>query len=161
MNIWDIISLSLYALMFTPLFGLVYSWNIIYLYQLLGIGICSAFIKLTRLMPKNKITLRPPGAFNCNIYNRGGDCSKRVGMPSGHVLLTTFILLSFGYIQTNQILYFNTYLVLCLVWISLMALSRVKRNCHTILQVLVGGILGIILYFIWAKIITYIKKNDK
>jgi membrane-associated phospholipid phosphatase len=162
MTFWDIISLSLYPLMFTPGFGFVYSLNILFIYQLIGVIICSFLIKLTRwTLPKNSITLRPVNAANCNIYNQGGVYNNRIGMPSGHVLLTTFILFSLGYINYKETFYLNNYFLLCLVWIVLMAVSRVKRNCHTVLQVIMGAAFGYILYIIWVKILTVIKKNDK
>lgn len=161
MSFWDVVSLTLSALVASPGFGYLFTLDILYLYQILGIIFCHFFIKLTRLMPKNSITLRPPNANNCNIYNKGGDASNRVGMPSGHVLITTFILLSLGYIYTQQTVYFNSYTVFAGVFILLMAISRIKRNCHTVLQVLVGFILGLLIYYAWTKLINVINKNDK
>lgn len=163
MNFWDIMSLTLSALVASPGFGFLLSLDILYLYQIVGIIFCHFFVKVTRMMPKNSITLRPPNARDCNIFNKGGDASNRIGMPSGHVLLTTFILFSLGYIYAHQkeIMYFNSYMAFVIIFILLMAISRVKRNCHTILQVIVGFVLGTLIYYAWAKIINTINKNDK
>lgn len=168
MNFWDVMSLTLSALVASPGFGFVFSLDILYLYQIVGIIFCHFFIKLTRMMPKNSITLRPPNARDCNIFNKGGDASSRIGMPSGHVLLTTFILLSLGFIynyrgrkEKNNIIYFNSYVAFAAIFILLMAISRIMRNCHTVLQVVVGFVLGALIYYVWAKLINIVNKNDK
>lgn len=75
-----------------------------------------------------------------------------LGMPSGHVqsvlFTTVYILLVEKHLNWKNLLY---YLVICLITI----VQRVQYKFHTINQVLVGGVLGIIfgylLYYLASK----------
>lgn len=101
-------------------------------------------IKLSRvILPKSGIYLRPANAMNCSIFNTGGSYINRIGMPSGHVLLTTYILLSTGYLLNFSL----PSMIGIYIWILLMAISRIKKNCHTILQVIIGFIIGALIAF--------------
>ena len=92
-----------------------------------------------------KIGERPPGAKNCNSINSGGDAHGS-GLVSGHVFnlssLTFFLLYTFTAnkrtITTNEI----TLLSIMFIFIGVLMYARVKLNCHTKEQVVIGLILG-------------------
>ena len=93
---------------------------------------------------------RPEGAMYCGSFvdvDSDGH-STSFGMPSGHAQLaiitaifwTLYLQNKFGWDIQNGI-------TIGLLWIIcvLMAYSRVYLNCHTIQQVIFGGLLGLIL----------------
>ena len=99
------------------------------------------------------ITRRPKGAKNCGCYidlNNINKLSISHGMPSGHTqnifFLTTFLTLyfksTFKTLLLGIIAFYGGYL-------------RIKFGCHTIKQVIMGGLFGILLasisYFLLKK----------
>jgi membrane-associated phospholipid phosphatase len=62
------------------------------------------------------------------------------GFPSGHMALATFMTVS---------LCSNTHVclqMLSIVYLWCVAQSRMKKRCHNILQVVGGGLLGILVF---------------
>ncbi|PNH00822.1 hypothetical protein TSOC_013333 [Tetrabaena socialis] len=93
-------------------------------------------LKATRRLPVyHSLQLRPAGARDCNLFNRGGSYDGTIGMPSGHVLTTAFVLAS---------LYFTGDVsgLPAAAGILSMCASRYYRRCHTLLQVVAGAVLG-------------------
>tara|TARA_B100000780_G_C21095667_1_gene441871 strand:- start:8 stop:490 length:483 start_codon:yes stop_codon:yes gene_type:complete len=86
---------------------------------------------------------RPVGAKNCKIFS-DGTISKSYGMPSGHAQSIAFFL-------TSELNNNSNYLYkVCLTIISIfMIYSRVNLGCHTIQQVLVGSIIGIMFFYFY------------
>lgn len=159
-RLWDAISLSILPIMALPVllcYASYHAGNIVRAIELVKVIIGMVLIQIAikilhSSLPLNQYCSRPLGAHNCNLYNQGGDYSRRVGMPSGHVMMTSFILVSIGRIYATENNKLPLIIVIC-VAISLMAISRVKRSCHTILQVCVGAIVG-------STIALLIPKND-
>jgi len=104
--------------------------------------------------------LRPEGANSCNFILDGKD-AKLFGMPSGHSqlawTLATYIIFKIIYnFKNKQDKIDKTFLILEYIWIIISCIlvittafyisySRVYiEGCHTIQQVIFGGILGII-----------------
>lgn len=144
MVLWDFISLTLYPLTFYPIILYFTFWKSIFIIQFIVMLFAMFLIKLSRvILPKSGIYLRPANAMNCSIFNTGGSYINRIGMPSGHVLLTTYILLSTGYLLNFSL----PSMIGIYIWILLMAISRIKKNCHTILQVIIGFIIGALIAF--------------
>jgi len=94
---------------------------------------------------------RPKGAKNCGCFldiNNINKVSVTHGMPSGHTqnifFLVTFLALYFNSIYKSFILgligFYGGYL-------------RVKFGCHTVGQVIIGGLIGIILAIISHKLL--------
>jgi len=118
---------------------------------------------------------RPPGATNCGSFlSLEQPISKSYGMPSGHSQLiwglSTYLIFT---LLKNQIVVsnnerlnnlYNTLLISFILLISiLVSYSRVyKHNCHTIQQVIVGGLIGIIFgyitYYYKKSLINYFLK---
>lgn len=140
---------------YVPLFYLAFV--LIQIYDPFYRWLCILAITLSALIELFKIAsqpwiirfpqlARPQGATNCNCWNGGGDASGLPGMPSGHVALICFLLVSIFVhglrTQSNPILL--TILALyAMVQIYFVALSRLKKRCHTELQVAVGAAIGV------------------
>lgn len=149
---WDMISLSIIAVLSVPVFLFVMSKDPAYLVIIIALIVCHFFVKATRYIkyPKifNSIVMRPNKAMNCNIFNQGGVYKGRIGMPSGHVMLTIFTLTAIFIHKYGLPNKWNTQKHLH-VWIILiisgiiMSMSRLYRNCHNIYQVIIGALLGV------------------
>ena len=137
--VWNLISLAVLPLMAVPWLAFSVTGNLGYLVILAGCVFCEALIKLTRKLPVvAEWQLRPVGAADCGICNDGGNYEGRIGMPSGHVALTTYIAVSLVMMRGTC----AKAMVLAAFAVILMATSRVRRRCHTIPQVIVGALLG-------------------
>ena len=114
---------------------------------------------ITSLYDDN-LNSRPSNAYNCNLFNKGGNYSNKPGFPSGHTTAATFLffIMLFEYIDSsnkdikNKIIPF---LIITLFFQITMPISRVKLNCHTNKQVYGGIITGIL----FAIIYKYIDKK--
>lgn len=135
------------------------------------------YLKVKKL-PLLGIGERPSGQCNdkdlgfFNKYLKVKE-AKLFGMPSGHSqsawFIFTFVLLylidvlklnnsSFSYESTkNWITYTIILLFIITVFISY---SRIKENCHTIEQVLLGSFIGVVLGFIFYNISKIIIKGN-
>lgn len=90
---------------------------------------------------------RPKGASHCGIWKDPvGYKTKSYGMPSGHSQgatgFATYMILS--NLSNGGKLYDINNIIFAVFGI-LIPYSRVVMNCHTIQQIIIGGILGIIL----------------
>ena len=133
------------------------------------------YLKIKRL-PILGIGERPPGIchnnIDCGYFNKYLNIkeAKMYGMPSGHsqsawfvfTFLVLYLIDKYRSFKTSKsysryklelikkwIMYTIIFLLIITIFISY---SRVKVNCHTIEQVILGGILGIIFGFILYKI---------
>lgn len=110
---------------------------------LLGVLLCvflQDFIKEITTGWYPSIFKRPNGATNCSVFNTGGLVDKKSGFPSGHVANISFIM-NFLNQDNNNIFY----TILYYIPIILVAISRYAKNCHNIIQILSGYLLGYIL----------------
>tara|TARA_R110001592_G_scaffold282652_2_gene550435 strand:+ start:80 stop:619 length:540 start_codon:yes stop_codon:yes gene_type:complete len=102
---------------------------------------------------------RPIGAKNCGYFsNSKNSISKSYGMPSGHsqnaVFFSTFVIMNM--LDSDIALHQKTFGISLFICLSLgIMYSRVYLNCHTIPQVVVGGLIG----FLLAKI--YYEKEEE
>ena len=104
---------------------------------------------------------RPPGAKDCSDFiDPDNRLSSSYGMPSGHsqtsALFCTFMILTIINEKYSDKLKMVKCLVILLLTIAIMV-SRIHFGCHTPQQVIVGGIIGIILGFIFFFNTTKIK----
>lgn len=92
---------------------------------------------------------RPQGAAGCNAVGNDGDQSGAPGFPSGHV-------------ATTAAFWTGAWLLTPPSWrpwaagaglaaTGLMAWSRLVKRCHTGLQVVAGGMLGVLIAFSLVK----------
>lgn len=90
---------------------------------------------------------RPPGASHCGIWKDPPNYkTKSYGMPSGHAQeatgFATYIILD-NLSKGGNIL--NITNIIVIFFALFIPYSRVYLNCHTIQQVIIGGIIGIIM----------------
>lgn len=81
-----------------------------------------------------KITNRPKNACDCNYISLNGPVGNKCGMPSGHVSTITFFSTYLAY-KTKK------YEYLLLIPITIWA--RYYKNCHNVIQMCFGFILGL------------------
>jgi len=157
MKFWDIISLLILPILASPVILLFLdnqepANKVLYIGVILGTLICEILIKVSRrIFPKSGIFLRPPDAMNCSLFNKGGSYANRIGMPSGHVALTTFVITSLLYLNHRRISI--PLIIIGFLVIVLMGLSRYYRRCHTAYQVIAGAGLGILLFGLYKLIL--------
>jgi len=152
--LWDIVSLTILLWTILPLVFWFVTHKSVYLWIMLGSVILQVFIKLSRYIQYPKtwkhIVMRPKKAMNCSLFNQGGIYKNRIGMPSGHVLITTFVLISIGLIMKSHLSsYTNVWFIGSILIISLMCISRIKRHCHNLAQVIIGAICGLLSAILW------------
>ena len=95
---------------------------------------------------------RPHGARNCNLWCNDGEQEGRPGMPSSHAALVAFFV-GFYYPYLT-----NTYVAIALILYGLLVLvSRYMKHCHSIEQLLVGTVLGIVLSILVHRIGTVMR----
>lgn len=145
--IWDVISLSVIPIFLFPYGMAIIKKDVSYAVIAVGTIVCEIIVKLTRRLPVvHPVQLRPSGAKNCSILNRGGSYEGRIGMPSGHVMLTSYVLVSLYMIsEPEDKLYYG---IAMIIGITLMSMSRVIRVCHNIPQVVIGATLGAVFAYI-------------
>jgi membrane-associated phospholipid phosphatase len=136
-----------------------------------------------KIMSSNsKIGMRPSGCGNlykkkctgCGIYQSNG-ISNTWGMPSGHAQITS--LSATYWIMYVWLLYKNekepenksrlktkaiiSTIIMVLI-VIIVCVQRVYSGCHTVLQVIVGSVIGVILgvfgYYISTKVIKTVPK---
>ena len=102
---------------------------------------------------------RPIGAKNCGFFlNPKNTLSKSYGMPSGHsqnaVFFSTYVIMNI--LDSDITLHQKRIGISLFICLALgIMYSRVYLNCHTIQQVIIGGLIG----FLFAKI--YYEKEEK
>jgi len=116
---------------------------------------------------------RPSGAKGCDVftYCPSKSSSSQVGMPSGHSQIAwavcMYVLLEIwyekDYADDKEKAYYVILSVVLILLSGAVSYSRVIMECHTIQQIIVGGLFGIVLglsaFFI--KGVIGIKKDDK
>tara|TARA_R110001592_G_scaffold62934_2_gene192642 strand:- start:46 stop:600 length:555 start_codon:yes stop_codon:yes gene_type:complete len=110
---------------------------------------------------------RPKGAKHCSLFvepGSNGIPKGSYGMPSGHsqnaMFFTTYMVLHLINSNYNKITQ-NAGIVLFSVLGIMVMYSRVYFKCHTVQQVLIGGLLGGILGALYFKNKDKIKEKIK
>lgn len=115
-----------------------------------GLRICTFVILSTgltslikHLTEKSTISWlkRPQGARDCNTWMNDGDVGGAPGFPSGHVATSAAFWTAMYLISPIEYKYIvgiiGTTLTGSMIW------SRMKKQCHTMFQTIVGAIVGI------------------
>ena len=107
-----------------------------------------------------KITRRPVVGSTCDLLSQIQSKLNAPGFPSGHMAITLYFytILTYlkyvdftnrDYLQTNHNnveLFIKTHVLDLAIYISLIILTgiaRIRKGCHTLLQVVIGSIVGI------------------
>ena len=127
--------------------------------------------KLFEALNMKTIALRPDGAKNCsNFINEflPGKLSTSYGMPSGHSLesMLIAIFLSMYIIKTHEKGMGRNVLIVFILLIGIaVCVSRVVLGCHTIPQIIVGGLIGAVVgyyaFTLWETKIEPLFKKEK
>ncbi len=146
----DIFSSSQLVIVYGLILHTIYYFNVYTFFIYLSIFFKTfvlSFIKKRTI--KLKIGKRPKGAVDCNMFSCGG-LSSTGGMPSGHMTFL-FMLFVVAYINLKKLdLLTDNFIYFFAVIILLTIVGRYFSKCHTLLQIIMGSILGIILgYFIY------------
>ena len=116
-----------------------------------------------------EITRRPKGAFNCDVLSQSGKPKVGApGFPSGHmttmtVFATVMILGKYEMYRKRGLSFFEyfskePYFVLVNILIVILtAWARYFKNCHSMIQIIAGFILGMVLGIIFIHL--FIRKN--
>jgi membrane-associated phospholipid phosphatase len=124
---------------------------------LTGSNLSRGIKDLTNEIPWIKdLTRRPSGVSTCDLLSQKSLGADSPGMPSGHMTVTTFFLLTITrYEMTRKGLSFrelckqDPFFVLVNVCIFIaMALARTQKECHTWLQVYAGTALGAFVFYL-------------
>ena len=92
---------------------------------------------------------RPDNAKNCGYFiNYNENTVNTYGMPSGHAQSVTFFLsyIINKYLNSNFSSMFKLISIIIFSIITICVMySRIYFNCHTVLQVVIGGLIGLYL----------------
>ena len=156
-----IIGSTICYILFQKKFGLYFS-----IYLLL-VDIIGHYLKIIskKYLYNGKVNLpiigrgpRPKGAKFTGCFiddNNLEGISKSYGMPSGHsiIAMSTAVMLSCFIIENYpDTIHRKISLILLNVVVAMILYSRIYLGCHTIGQVAVGSIIGVILGFIGIKL---------
>jgi len=99
---------------------------------------------------------RPEGAFNCNTFSCGGKPNYG-GLISGH-MTNIVMVITLGILNLQDIDYLNVKnMTLFFFIICSTAVSRYMVKCHTLFQISLGIISGIVLGYISYLIVNQLK----
>jgi membrane-associated phospholipid phosphatase len=122
---------------FIPLILYIVSTNKTHLGAFVGLGLTTIISESLKPFFA-KVSPRPIGAKDCNLLCNDGPQRGRPGMPSSHSATVVFFA-SFYYHETNNITIKATLIGYA---ISVM-ISRYVKKCHTVAQIIGGGLLGL------------------
>jgi membrane-associated phospholipid phosphatase len=136
----NIVSSSVIGVYIIPILLFIFTHKFIHLKALLGV-ISTAYIgeSIKYYIIKYK-SPRPIGACDCNLMTNDGIQEGKPGMPSGHSSTITFFT-TFYFQQTKNP---KVKIILIIYALSVM-ISRYKKKCHTIHQIITGSLLGLIM----------------
>ena len=147
MTLLDLISISVGIIYGIPVLLYILNGNAKHISAFIGLVgtlLSSEFIK--RFIVKD-VSVRPPGANNCNMLCDDGKQSGKPGMPSSHTAVATFFVTY--YFQETSNIFLKSAMV---IWLGSVMLSRYLKRCHTIYQIGVGALYGSLV----AQIVRYL-----
>lgn len=140
MNPLNAISFSVVFLYLVPIVLFLYTQQVKHLLGFIGLygtTIISEFLKHYVIQDRST---RPKGATDCNLLCNDGNQEGRPGMPSSHSAEVAFFA---GY-YWDQVEHPLSRFALVAYAVSVMT-SRYLKRCHTLEQIGVGSLLGLIL----------------
>lgn len=137
----------------------------------LSIGLClsgllNIIIKYTIYISiskqNRKYFLRPNNAKGCDACCSENLAHDKIGFPSGHTQMIWFFvvyLFLYSYQKyNNDSFYFSPILIILAISISISRLGWLGNECHTITQVIIGGLIGSISSYYYFYIIKIVQK---
>jgi len=148
LNIQDIISMSIGLLYIIPLFLYYITGNRLHFTGFLGLASTTIITEGIKYFLIKERSPRPKGAKNCDLLCQDGNQEGRPGMPSTHSANVAYF--AGFYIQQTDNIFIKIGLVL---YAALVMLSRYLKRCHTINQIAVGSLLGLVLSFFSSSLV--------
>jgi len=147
MNISDIISVSFLGVFVLPILMYIVTNNLQYLALFISLIVFGGAIEIVKIiLGKEGKFARPVEACKCDILCLSENDSGKPGYPSGHVGMTTFFVVSMSvllFANYHKELWGLWMLAIGMIWIYMVAKSRIYKKCHTEEQVIVGFFAGI------------------
>jgi membrane-associated phospholipid phosphatase len=130
-SIWDYISFSEIIFIFAmPIYYFIITHDSIHIFALLGIQGTNIVVELLKRFVFYDWK-RPQNATRCDLLNMSKYDGNMPGMPSGHSATIAFYGAFYGI--TSPLFY---------SYVVLIGMSRYFKNCHTIMQIIMGLVLG-------------------
>ena len=150
-SIYDLISLIVLFLNFYSIFSFQFE---LLVFNGLAL-IVHQYIKDLTFGLYPSIFKRPDGAIDCNVFNCGGISSNESGFPSGHMTSVSLYMNAILLKSNKELTIKNVFLynIPCI----LMGIARYNKNCHNVIQIIFGYLLGI--SFAYLLNILYYKKK--
>ena len=136
-HIQDYISMSILLVYIIPGIMYIYTHNPREIIAILGVFGSNMISESIKHLIIGTSSPRPKGAYDCNLLCTDGLQEGRPGMPSGHSGAVAFFV---GYYWTET----NNKWIKCalLLFASMIMYSRYIKRCHTIEQIIAGGLFG-------------------
>jgi membrane-associated phospholipid phosphatase len=115
-----------------------YTFNIVHVKAFLGAYGTLLLSESLKHFVIKKESPRPEGAENCNLWCNDGNQSGQPGMPSGHSTDVSFFA-GYYWQHTDNIIIRS----LLVIYAFIIMLSRYLKKCHTINQIIAGGLFGL------------------
>ena len=80
---------------------------------------------------------RPVGAKDCDMWCVGGPVGGAPGFPSGHMMTATLLVTGLWLITRSPVV-----LWVGVPWVLAMAWARWAKQCHSVVQIVAGAVLG-------------------
>lgn len=144
----DAISMSVGILVIIPLILYVYTGNSVHIKALFGLLGTTGLSEGLKYNLIRGLSPRPKGARNCNLFCNDGNQEGRPGMPSSHSAEVAFFAAFYGQYTKNDYLRFGLILYAVLVM-----LSRYTKRCHSLSQITVGTLIGLVMSWVAINIL--------
>lgn len=146
-NISDAISISTYTFSIFAVYMALIHYQFDYLIGLFLVLHIEQFIKNKTKYIDIPILKRPHNATNCNTENDDGNVGNDPGFPSGHMSATSFMT-NLYYLKQCKTKNISNY-ILYNSWNIFMGYARYSKNCHNIVQIIGGYLLGLMVAFVF------------
>ena len=153
----DLISAGVIGFFVYPWLAFFQTQQLVYLFFGVGMILVEEAGKYAKVLTSStgaQVCMRPQNALNCNTMCNDGACGGQPGMPSGHMTITLFFL-TFFYLINNHLN--RDYVVFATAVTAVMAVARIRKGCHNIVQVATGMLFGIALAVVWFMVWTKMK----
>ena len=146
-SVSDAISISSYTFSIFSVYMAVMHYQFDYLIGLFLVLQIERFIKNKTKNINITILKRPHNASNCNGKNDDGNVGNDPGFPSGHMSATSFMT-NLYYLKQCKTKNISNY-ILYNSWNIFMGYARYSKNCHNIVQIIGGYLLGLMVAFVF------------
>jgi membrane-associated phospholipid phosphatase len=143
----NIISMSVILVYLVPGILYFYTGNVRELFAMIGVLATVTTSEGIKYMIVKERNPRPKGARDCNLLCTDGLQEGRPGMPSGHSAMAAFF--AAFYINETEEIWVK---ILIVVFAISIMYSRYKKRCHSLEQIVVGCLFGIVCAMLTQKL---------